>query len=387
MTRLQKIVNLTAAPLVLILALLAAKSMIGSRQAPPPRPVVEAIAKVRTLPSSPETATPFIHTFGKTDTDLQTQVSSRVSGEIIEVSPNFRTGHSVDQGEWLVRINPADYEAALANRQANLANARQALAQEETRSSLALEDWIAAGRSPQEANELTLRKPQLEAARAAVASAEAAVAQAELDLERATIRAPFHAIVIRKEASPGDVVSPNSNLGEIVSRERIQVRLPLTPNQAKRLDLPRFGQSDALTATLTTPTLPSTAWNATIQRTEVIVDSRNQTLFLVGGIENPFENPDAFLPIGAFVDARIQASPLVDVHILPEASVVADSYVWVVSPEQKLAKQDLEIAFSQDGRVYARIATPVFALPLRVLSLPLASFREGQTVKVIDQEI
>ncbi|EDY84777.1 efflux transporter, RND family, MFP subunit [Verrucomicrobiia bacterium DG1235] len=374
-------INIVAAPLVIALCAFIAVSLVKSKKGPPIIPKKEVVISVAVNLAQPETVTPIIQSFGNTQSYFNTSISSQINGEIIEISPAFEVGASVDKGQWLAKINRADFEANLASRQAAYATARTAYAEEQTRSLLAEEDWLAAGRELSEASDLTLRKPQLEAAKAAVESAQAAVAQAELDLERTSIRAPFDAIVNQRSASPGNVVSRGADLGSLIARDRIQVRLPLTPSQASRLTLPSFdSEASNLHATLTTPTLPGIEWDALITRVEPLIDPKNQSVYLVGEIKNPFENPDAFLPVGAFVNAAIRANPMEDVFKFPESAVVEDAFVWIVSPDNTLAKQPITIAFSQDGQIYARILEPLYNLPLKVLSLPLASLKSGQKV-------
>lgn len=385
MTITRKIVNLLVAPLVIVAAVLLATHFVKSRKGRPPKtpPIVEA--RVIVTKSSPETITPVIETYGNTRSYLTTNLASQVGGEILRIAPGFQAGNSVADGDLLVEINPADYDAALADRRSAVANAKQALAEEQTRSQLATEDWVASGRKLNDATDYTLRKPQLAAATAAVTAAEATVTKATLDLERTRIVAPFDAVVESRTASPGNIVTPGSSLGILIARERIEVRLPLTPQQVTRLRLARDKSSD-LTATLTTPTLPGTTWQATINRIEPAVDLKNQTLWIIGEVKDPFANPESFLPVGAFVNASIQGSPLENVFRFPEVAVVEDAFVWVVSPDHTLAKQPVNIAYSQDGMILARISKPLFPLPLHVAGRPLSSFRENQRVAPVDPD-
>lgn len=379
------IVNILGAPIVFAFLVGIAILLVKSRKGPPLFPPKDIVVNVATMDSVAQTVTPRIQTFGTTQAYLSAALSAQVGGEILEISPSFEAGNPVTKDEWLVRINPADYQATLANRQAALATARQTLAQEEIRSKLAEEDWLAAGRELANASDLTLRKPQLRAALAAVASAQAALDQANIDLERTTLRAPFDAIVSNRSASPGNVLTRGSPIGTLISKERIQVRLPITPSQAARIKLPRGKNATPLQATLTTPSLPGESWTASVNRVEPAVDPKNQTLYLVGDIESPFEDPDAFLPVGAFVDAEITGQPIEGVHPLPEAAIVEDSFVWAVSPENTLIKQPISIVFSQSGKILASIENPVVEPPLQVLTLPLASFSEGQKVAAVKQ--
>ena len=382
MSKTRKIVNLIVAPLVIVLAIFIAGKLIASKESPPPRKPQVAIARVNISSLSPETVHPTIHTYGNTRSYLTTTLASQVNGEILSIAPGFEVGMTVSKGDPLVTINAADYEAILTERQSTLAATEQTLAEEETRSRLAEEDWLASGRKLSAAADYTLRKPQLIAARAAVAAARATVDKASLDVSRAKIIAPFDAIVESRNASPGNIVSNGSTLGTLIARHRIEARLPLTPEQVTQFGLARV-ESEPPVATLTTSTLPGVNWEAKITRVEPSVDVKNQTLWVIAEISDPFEKPEAFLPVGAFVNATIDGQALENVIRFPEVAVVDDQYVWVVGADKTLAKQPVEIVYSNQGEILARISAPVPEFPLDVVARPIASFRTGQTVQPI----
>lgn len=377
----RKIINIIVAPLVLFMAVLLVLFMLSMKQPRPVRTPEVVAAKIAVFASAPQDVRPEIHTFGTTQSYFSTSVASQVGGEILSIAPGFDAGKAVAAGDWLVTINPADYEATLASRRAALAVAEQALAEEGMRSKLAAEDWLTAGRDLREASDLTLRKPQLAAAKANVQAAQAAVDQANLDLQRTTIRAPFAAIVIARTASPGNIVTPGAVVGQLVASERLQVRLPLTPVQVSRLSIPGMGaHTGALQAQLTTPTLEGASWVAEINRIDPVVDAKNQTVYLIGEVNQPFARADAYLPVGAFINATMVGDLLPAVHVMPEVAVVEDAFVWVISPDNTLAKQAVSLVYSQGGEIFVRIDEPVFDLPLTVARRPLASFSTGQAV-------
>ena len=380
MTITRKLVNLIVAPLVLVGAVLLSQKMVDSKKTLPKKkpPVVEA--KVAVFSAKPGSVTPTIRTFGNTRSHLTTVLASQVSGEIQRISPKFEVGGLVSKGEVLVEINPVDLRSILSDRISALAAAQQSFAEEHTRSTLAEEDWLASGRKAADASDFTLRKPQLLAAEARVQAAEANVAKAELDVKRSSLLAPFDAIVESRSASPGNVVMVGAAVGRLLSREKIEVRLPLTPQQVGRVDLSDLADHP-LEATITTPTLPGKTWTAYIRRIEPAVDMKNQTLWVVGEIDDPFSDPDAFLPVGAFVHATMEAKPVTDVYTLPEVAVVDDRFVWVVSPSNTLARQSIELVYSEDESILARIQQPIYELPLKIARRPLASFRVDQAVK------
>src|SRR5690606_30117842 len=102
-------------------------------------------------------------------------------------------------------------------RKSDLQTARADLSMEMGRQDVAQKDFELIGDelSP-ENKELVLRGPQLESAKADIAAAEAAVNQAELNLQRATIRAPFDAHIISRNANIGSQLAPGDALGRLV---------------------------------------------------------------------------------------------------------------------------------------------------------------------------
>ncbi len=388
MTPGKKFINLLFAPVILIVAVALMVALVKMRKTPPTRIPPTAVPRVEVMDSSPADALPTVSTYGNVRSYYETHIASQVAGRIESVAADFEAGRAIQEGEVLVKIEDADFKTLIAERESALAAVKQTLADEETRSQIAREDWLASGRKIDDAPDFTLRKPQLAAARASVAAAEAAVDKAMLDLQRTTIRAPFDAIVQTRTASPGNVVAAGTALGTLISRTKAEVRLPLTPDQVARLDLPLAfvsGDNPPVRATLRSPSRPGVEWDAVIHRTEASMDEKNQVLYVIGEIANPFESAGAFLPIGAFVTAELAGKLLKDMHRLPEAALIDDEYIWVVDGGNQLRRQPAERLFSEKGTFLARIDTPVTPLPLRVVTRPLASFREGAAVMAADQ--
>lgn len=385
MTTGKKLLNLLFAPLIIAIAVLGTMQLIKMRKPPPPLDVTEAVPHVEILQSSTEDAVPAISTFGNVRAYQQSSVTGQVAGRIESIAPNFDPGRAVETGEELAKIEEADYQTALAERQSALTAAAQKLADEETRSRIAGEDWVASGRRLDSAPEFTLRKPQLAAARAALESARAAVAQAELNLRRTSIRAPFDAIVQTREASPGKVVAAGAPLGTLIARDKAEVRLPLTAEQAARLELPLAfvaGATKTLPVILRDPTRPDLRWQASITRTEVAVDTKNRVLYVIAEIPAPFEKSASFLPVGTFVTAQLAGDSLKAVHRIPDSALIDDAYVWVADPDNLLRRQPVERLLADGGELLVRIAKPIAPMPLRIVIRPLASFHDGSHVSI-----
>jgi RND family efflux transporter MFP subunit len=385
MTNFQRIVNIILLPVVIVIAVLIIKIMIANKPERPVKKPQEAVPTVSYSVSAPETIHPNITTYGNVNTYNEAQLASQVKGEILHIAANFNSGKTVAKGDLLVEIDPADYLAELAQQEATLASAQQALEEEKIRSEIAAQDWIESGRALKDAKSLTLRKPQLGAAEAAVASAQASLQKAKLDLERTKIRAPFDAIVQSRSASLGDLTSVGTALGTLIAIDRAEVRLPLTPQQVQRLKLPMHGATPNRRATLTTPTQPNASWLATITRTEPSVDQQNQVIYIVGEIEKPFADPQAFLPIGAFVNAEIPGDPIPEAHRIPATALVEDAFAWRITEDNTLSKVGVTRLIADGDDLIVRFEPEINPQSIKVATRPLASFRAGHPVKPIAQ--
>lgn len=382
MSNVQRILNVLLLPVIVLVAFLIVKMMIASkpeRQTRTPPPVIPSVRYVETTPSN---FTPTLWSYGNVRSYYDANISSQVNGEVLIIDPNFNAGNSVNKGDRLVEIDPANYRAAVAQAEANLATTQQALIEEIIRSELAAQDWIESGRKIEDATDLTLRKPQLGAAQAAVDSAQASLDKAQIDLKNTQIRAPFDAIVQSRDTSPGNYVNTGTSLGSLISKERAQVRLPLTPQQLQRIDLPQSHSETELSAILSSPTQPNTEWVAKITRTEPSVDQQNQVIYVIGEIEEPFKNEQAFLPVGAFVDARIAGKPIRGAHLIPQTALVEDQFVWVVRDDNTLSKTAVTRVVAEEQSFVIRF-NEMNERSFKVATRPLASFVEGQPVKPI----
>ncbi|MGJ8725787.1 MAG: efflux RND transporter periplasmic adaptor subunit [Roseibacillus sp.] len=390
MTRLQQFLNLLFLPLIIAGAFLLVKKWIADK---PPREIQKpriVVPRAGYIERALTEVSPSIHTFGNTQSFFETNLSAQVGGEIKTVGNSFNAGNTVRRGDLLVEIDAADYLTAIAQSEASLTQSKQTLAEEKTRSAIAAEDWVASGRDLVKAPDFTLRKPQLAAAESMVSSAEAALQQARLNLERTQVRAPFDAIVTARSASPGNVAAVGSTLGTLISRDKAEVRLPLTPEQVSLIKIPASGSSlatdSAPVAMVTSPAQPNQEWMARLVRTEPGVDPQNQVIYVIAQIDNPFEDPEKFLPIGAFVNLEIPAQPITDCYEIPATALVEDSFVWLIDEEDLLQRQKAERLYSSDELTLVGLEDPLGEDPLRIAMRPLASFQEGQKVQPFSAE-
>ena len=209
-----------------------------SAQKPPKPPA----ALVETAKAIKQPVTFRVQSQGSVSPRTQTTLIPEVSGEIVEVSPQFISGGFFSKGDVLVKIDPSNYETALKRANAAVKRAETQVATENALAGYAAQDWqrlrsLNATNTP--ASDLTLRKPQLAEALAGLESAEADREKAMRDLTRTIIRAPYDGMVREKRADIGQFVTSGTQLAQTFATDFAEVRLPLTQNDLRYLEIPR----------------------------------------------------------------------------------------------------------------------------------------------------
>lgn len=144
-------------------------------------------------------------------------VSSRISGRL--ASLGVEEGSRVRRGQVMARLENADYEAAVAQAEADSLRAVAALQEAQVARDQLGRDLARAkellARNLESASAIENLNAQLDGAsarvgvqQAQVRAAQAALAFARANLDNTYIRAPFDGTVLRKDAEVGEVVAP-----------------------------------------------------------------------------------------------------------------------------------------------------------------------------------
>ncbi|MEM9226632.1 MAG: efflux RND transporter periplasmic adaptor subunit [Verrucomicrobiota bacterium] len=352
-----------------------------------PEPVIPSVEVVEVDASTiPLT----IRSQGSVQARTETTLNAEVAGRVLTLSPNFRPGGFVSEGEVLVTIDPSDYEANLAGAQANLSEAMLDLAQQEALAEQAKVDWQELGRG--EPTELALNLPQVERAKAEILSAQAAMERAERDLERTEIKAPYDGRVLEQQVDIGGYVTggPTSPVGRIYSTETAEVRLPVTDDEIAYLGLPFsfrderevLGPKVVLSADFGGETH---RWEGHIIRSEAAVDARSRLYFVVASVEDPYKrDPDVPnrppLKVGMFVQAEIEGISLGGAITLPRTALVGNETVLIATPEDRLQRRTVQVAHSD---TQSAIVTQGLEPGERVILTPLQYVVNDMPLKVV----
>ena len=305
---------------------------------------------VRALTVELETVRISVVSQGTVRPRTETQIVPEIAGRVTWVAPSFAEGGFFEEGDVLLRLDRFDYEQAVVSARSQLAQARLRLAQEEAEAEVAQREWDALGRG--DPRELTLRKPQLEDARASVAAAEANVERAARDLERADVIAPYAGRVRTKSVDLGQFVTVGSTIATIYAVEVAEVGLSLPDEELAYLDLPLAfrgagNQRGPRVVLSTTFAGARYEWVGRVVRTESEFDPVTRMVQVVAEVQDPYAaGPDPRRPplaVGMYVEAEIEGRAFTDIAVLPRAALRGRNQVFVIDQENRVRFREVEI--------------------------------------------
>ena len=341
------IVTIIIAVTVAIIYLLFAFKPEAKKQQIP-----ETIVRVDVIQASRSSYPTIVNANGTIEAETRGNLVAQISGEIINVSDNFKTGGSFKKGDVLIQIDQRDFRADLSQALASLSQAQANYSQEKANAKQAELDWKRLGNTTP-APPLVARKPQLAAAKAQLDSAQAAHQSAELNLSRTTLTAPYDGRIIERRAVLGQYVSTGTAIAEVFATDGVEVRLPISQDEFNQLGLDSFSSESSNNeyAVLLNSKIgiQSYQWQADITRTDSTFDINTRQIDIIANVQDPFGKTSGLpaLKIGQFVSARIQGRVINDVFVIPNKSIREGSYLYVVR-DGKLAKQSITTIWQDD---------------------------------------
>lgn len=346
---------------LIILSVLAVVVMVtvANSKRPDRKETTDLTVRVDAIPAEVASLNFAVRSQGAVRPRTETTLVAEVSGRIVSVSPNFISGGFFREGEVLLQIDPSDYQTGLLRAQASLAARKAQYADQKARSDQALKDWTNLGRQG-EPSDLTLRKPQMAEALAAVQAAEAELQQAERDLQRTRIKVPYDGLVRSKMVDVGQYVTPGTRLGVTFAIDRAEIRLPLSNSDLAFLDLPsatRLDVAQRVPVKLAAEGARATGqWQAEIVRTEGVVDETSRVVYAVAEVIDPYgmlgQSNQPELRMGTFVRAEIQGLRAEDVVVLPRSVLQANDTVLIANKDRVLEIRKVNVVRAEPRQVY-----------------------------------
>ena len=359
---------------ILVGAVVVAVVMVNSRAEPPLRDPPSALPFVTTgVATAGEGAIP-VHGAGTVRPRAEIDVAAQVGGTVTWVAPSFQGGGRVAADDVLFRIEDADYRNRVQQARANVAAQHVALLQAEEEARIARSQYEgfqrrqAGGAGTGEANPLTLREPQLEATRAALARDSAALADAQLALTRTEVKAPFRGVVRFESVDLGQLVGPGQSVGRLYAADAVEVVVPLSDGDAALI--PRLwslvaGDGNRSVGATVTASYGDAryTWPGYVDRAEAALDEQTRTIRVIVRVPNPFRGgtpadgdgsgtADPPLLVGQFVDVRIDGVAPERYFAVPRAALRTGNEVWAVRSDSMVTIVPVRVLQRLDDVVY-----------------------------------
>lgn len=270
-------------------------------------------------------------------------LKSRVDGQVLAV--DYREGQAVKAGEPLLRLDPADFQAKLAQAEAvvarDQAQLNKAQADLERYLGLKAKGFV----SEEKVNEM---RTNASAAAASLKADMAAQELARLQLSYTTIRAPFAGMVGARLVFPGSSVKINDTALVVVNRVNplyISFSVPERHLPALRQAM----QGGAMPVKVSLPGGKGPHWEAKARFIDNAVDAQTGTILLKAVLDNREQK----LTPGQFVNVSMVLDTLKEAVLVPNEAVqqgAEGNYLYAVKDDGSVEMRKVQVATSHAGR-------------------------------------
>ena len=347
---------------VLALGVAILMVFVRLRQAPQrsEQDVPAPLVQVRTLEA--DDIQMLIQGYGTVSPKVRVDIIPEVAGKVMFVHSELRAGGIVPANETIVKIDPRDYELAVQQASAAVAEAQVRLDTEVAEADVARREWRQLHPETEPTSPLVLRQPQIRRAQAGLASAQAQLATAELKLERTTISLPFDVLIASESVDLGQYVGPGQPLATAYGIEAFEVQVPLEDDDLAWFDIRQTSISlrngaagdELVSATLEADLGGRTlTWAGHVTRTTGQVDRMSRMVPVVVEVPRPLDASDGKLPLypGTFVKVLIAGKTLKDAVAVPRDAIRDRNIVWLVN-DGHLRITPLDIVRADDKFAY-----------------------------------
>ncbi len=373
-------------PFVIVLAgfgLAALLLVTGPTLNSQPAMVLTPLVRVQTVTLQDITLSSLTH--GTVAPRTESELVVEVAGRVISVNPNLVSGGFFDAGEELLQIEPLDYELALEQARAGIAQAESDLANAQRAAtrldSLSERQLTSAALQDDAMNRVRI-------AEATLRSSQALLARAERDLARTRILAPYEGRVRSERVDIGQFVSRGNTIATIYATDYAEVRLPINDEELAFLDLPLGPVTEgALPIPATQVSITARfagaehQWPAQVVRTEGELDPQTRMINVIARVDAPYAPSAGRAPlaVGLFVDAEIHGRLARAVAVLPRSAVRQNNQVLVVDSDNRLHFRPVTVLrmVAEEAYISAGLAAGE-----RVCISSIDNALEGMTVRI-----
>jgi RND family efflux transporter MFP subunit len=234
---------------------------------------------------------------GQAEAFRRTAVTAQVEG-VVQAIP-VRENERVPGGAPILQIDTLELALALAEARAALADA-QAQFQARTLFDDELTD-----------PEVRRRREEVARSSSGLNAAEVRLRQAELQMERATVRAPFPGRVADLQAVQGAWVTPGAELMTVVQLDPIKVEVQVLERELGYLQ-------EGRRARVTFSAFPGETFEGRIESINPVVDPQERT----GRVTVHLSNADGRIKPGMYADVQLDAESFPDRILVPRSAIL-----------------------------------------------------------------
>lgn len=325
-----------------------------------PRPKHRSAALVEVKPIKFENKKTMITAMGTAVPSKEISLNSQVNGEVLETGINFLPGGVIQNGEFLLKIDPTEYELAVRQAASDVADVKTRLKLEKGQQLVAEQEFSFLKQNvSNEEKDLILRKPQLESLQASLESARAKLEKAKLDLSRTRIHAPFNAVIRSTHVNTGARATTAGPLATLAGTDTFWIEVLVPVNQLKWIRIPGNGSKAGANVRIFDPA----AWGEGVFR-------KGQVIRLLPGLEEQgrmakllvsIKDPLDLLPgpkkhhrvlINAYVKVEIEGIGLAKTAVIERGHIRDGEYIWIMNDSDQLEIRKVDIAFKDRKNVY-----------------------------------
>lgn len=296
----------------------------------PPAPVTVTQAVARDIPVR-------LQVVGRAEAFESVSLKSRVDGQVAAVL--FAEGQHVNQGDLLIRMDPADLAARLAQAQATVARDEALVAKSRADTTRYLELKDRSFVSEEKVNDVRTNEA---AAQANLRASKAAVDVARLQLSYTEIRAPISGVIGARLVFPGSSVKTNDTLLAVINRvQPLRVSFPVPEKHLPRLR--EAMQSGGLKVEASLPNDATRRFSGAVRFIDNAVDTTTGTIL----VKAELDNDDELLTPGQFLNVSLVLNTLSNAVTVPNEAVQqgADgNFLYVVGSDSTVEMRRIETA-------------------------------------------
>lgn len=392
-------------PLAILVASFVVMKGLAALYTPPVHKALDERAlTVSVVEARPTNIPVTISGFGAAKSLDVVSIAPEISGNITEIHPRLEVGELIAQGELLCRIDPRNYEAAVAQAEAQVTQAQNTIARLKKQQAIDGERLVTMERSAQIAqsefgrvkellnthevgtqsgvdqaemglnNTLDARDRMAQAveiypisireAEAGLDAAKAALDLATANLARTELRAPFDARVKMVRLEKGQFVSPGNALMTLANDSQLELSVSLDSRdvqqwmrfeqQADKAGSAWFGEVTPVDCKITwTESGGGQHWVGRLNRVEAF-DPATRTVTVAIRVDSQGATAgEARLPMvdGMFCAVEIPGREMENVYELPRWAVDFEGFVYV-SEEGHLQRREVKVVRNQGEYAY-----------------------------------